>query len=74
MGGAHGAVRRIHEHFGQTLSDEAERQIRAWHRENPQGRHGGHRYSAAAFGLDEEAIAERFAKYMQHFDVTRERG
>ena len=65
-------ARRIYAHFGLELTSEAERRMRAWHAENPQGRHGAHQYSAARFGLDEDAMAERFAAYMQRFGIDRE--
>lgn len=68
-----GAVRRAYAHFGSELSEEAERRMRAWHAENPQGKHGGHRYTAEQFGLGEEAMAERFARYRAHYGVERER-
>jgi hypothetical protein len=67
-----GAVKRIYDHFGFTLSAEGESRMRAWQAENPQGRHGGHRYSPEEFGLSEEAMAERFAHYRDHFGVDRE--
>ncbi len=66
------AVRRIYDHFGFELTAAAEARMRAWHEANPQGKHGGHRYSAAQFGLSEQEIAERFAPYTEHFGVGRE--
>lgn len=66
------AVRRVSDHFGFELSGEAERRMRSWHAEHPQGEHGGHRYSAAQFGLVEDEMAGRFAAYVEHFDVKRE--
>ncbi len=66
------AVRRAYDHFGFDWSEEAERSMRAWHAANPQGRHGGHHYDAAQFGLTEGEIAERFAAYRERFGVARE--
>lgn len=66
------AVRRIYDHFGFTLSEPAATAMHAWHAENPQGRHGEHRYSAEDFGLRADEIAERFAGYMQRFHLERE--
>ena len=67
-----GAVKRLYHHFGFELGEEAERRMRAWLAENPQGKHGGHRYAPEEFGLDDDAMAERFAAYLEHFQVERE--
>ncbi len=67
-----GAVQRMYAHFGITLGPEAEQRMRRWHAENPQRKHGEHRYSAADFGLTATAMAERFAPYMEHFGIGRE--
>jgi hypothetical protein len=64
------AVRRCWDRFDLSLSDEAERRMADWVRENPQGRHGGHRYRAEDYGLTDTAIRERFARYTGRFDVA----
>ena len=66
------AVARMYDHFGFELSAEAERRMRAWQADNPQGKHGGHHYTLEEFGLREGQIAERFAAYRTRFEVTRE--
>ena len=45
--------------------------MRAWHAENPQGKHGGHEYRAEDFGLSVGEMAERFAPYLDHYGVER---
>lgn len=67
-----GAIARMYAHFGFAWTPEAERRLRAWHDANPQHKHGGHPYTAEAFGLSEDAIAERFALYARRFEVPRE--
>jgi hypothetical protein len=67
------AVKRAYDHFGLSLSPDGERCMRSWHAQNPQGKHGGHRYTPEEFGLTEEKMAERFAGYREHFGVERER-
>jgi hypothetical protein len=64
-------ARAAYEHFGIGLSEEAQSRMRAWQAQNPQGKHGGHRYSAEQFGLSEAAIRERFADYCAEFGVER---
>ena len=66
------AIGRMYERFGCELSAEAERRMRAWLAANPQGKHGGHAYTLAEFGLDEGEIAERFARYTARFEVAPE--
>jgi len=67
-----GAIARMYAHFGFAWTAEAERRMRAWHASNPQHKHGGHPYSAEEFGLSEDALAERFARYAERFAVPRE--
>jgi Sulfotransferase family len=66
------AIGRLYDHFGFELSAAAERRMRAWHAENPQGKHGGHQYRAEEFGLRPEEIAERFSAYCARFAVRSE--
>jgi len=66
------AIKRMYDYFGLEFTSEAQRRMHAWHTENPQGKHGGHHYAAADFGLSDGAIGARFASYMRHFEVLRE--
>jgi hypothetical protein len=66
------AIERMYAHFGVEHDEGAIDRIRAWRRENPPGKHGEHRYTAADFGLTGDAIADRFASYMKHFAIERE--
>jgi hypothetical protein len=67
-----GAIGRMYGHFGFAFSGDAERAMRAWQDGNPQHKHGGHPYTLAEFGLSEQAIAERFARYSDRHAVPRE--
>jgi len=66
------AIRRMYAHFGIELSPEGERAIARFAAGNPRGKHGEHRYSAADFGLTDAAMHDRFAGYMEHFDILSE--
>ncbi len=66
------AVQRMNEYFGFEFSEEAERRLRAWHADHPQGKFGGHHYSAEEFGLSHDELRERFSTYNDHFDVPEE--
>ncbi len=65
-------VKRMNQHFGFPFDEPAERRLRAWHAEHPQGKLGGHRYRAEDFGLSYGEMGERFKAYRDHFDVPTE--
>ncbi len=60
-------VRAVYARFGRALTGEAERAMRAFLAANPKDKHGRHRYSLEAFGLDREREARRFADYRARF-------
>jgi hypothetical protein len=63
-----GTVRRIYDHFGYQYDDEFESGMNQWLAENPQGKHGAHRYSLEQFGLTPDIVRSRFAAYYDHFN------
>ncbi len=65
-----GVVRRIYSQFGFTLSKQAEAAMQDRIHTNPEGQHGEHRYTAQEFGLDPVAVRERFARYMQQYQLA----
>jgi hypothetical protein len=67
-----GSVQRIYDRFGQVLSEEGERRMRAHVAQNPQGKHGKHVYSDKGTGLTEREIYEAFEPYMVHFGFAPE--
>ncbi len=62
-----GAVARIYEHFGMSMSETHAAGIREWLVRNPQTKHGVHKYSTTEFGLEAPAINRRFAPYVERF-------
>lgn len=66
-----GSVKRIYAHFGQELSPEGEQRLAAWQRDNPQHKHGRHEYSDD-MGISQKRILDRFAAYMDHFQMKPE--
>jgi hypothetical protein len=60
-----GAVCR---HFGYDFSPEYERRAFRWLAENPQHKHGVHRYRLADFGLDEATVERHFGRYRAWLD------
>jgi len=63
-------LRRAYEHFGLELSDPARERMSAFLAANPRGSRGVHRYQREDFGLELGEIRERFADYVDEFDVA----
>jgi hypothetical protein len=62
----------IYRHFGFPLTDEVIVKMRAHLANNPQDKHGTHRYSLEEFGLAAETITKRFKQYTQQFRIPSE--
>ena len=60
-------VHRIDRYFGLGTTDEA--LLRSWLDTERADKRGSHRYSAAMFGLQPEEIRERFAPYIERFEL-----
>jgi hypothetical protein len=73
MGDPVGSVKSIYRHFGQTLSEDGERKLVEWDHANPQAKHGKHDYERKETGVTDSEILDRFATYMDHFDMKPER-
>jgi hypothetical protein len=58
-----GVAREIARHFGYPHDAGIEARQRRWIAENPQHKHGVHRYSLDQFGLDPEFVRTLFADY-----------
>jgi len=65
-------VRRIYAHFDIPLTEAASAAMRRFLAENPKDKHGAHRYSLSAFGLDPDDLGRRFKAYREYFGVPRE--
>ena len=65
-------VRTIYDRLGLELTADAEARMRRFLAENPQEKHGGHRYHFADTGLDAGALREQMRAYQQYFDVPEE--
>ena len=66
-------LERLYRHCGMTLSEQAEIRVAEYLRKRPRGGYPVHHYSLEAFGLDALRLRERFARYMEVFDVRPER-
>ena len=62
-------IGRIMAHVGFDFDTAARERVRAYLAANPQARHGRHRYSLTEFGLDADAVDERFSRYIAQFSL-----
>ena len=56
-------VRDVCRHFGYAFGPDYETRARRWLAENPQHKHGVHRYRLSDFGLAESDVERHFAGY-----------
>jgi hypothetical protein len=61
------AVRRIYDHFGWSLTREAEQRMRVVLANQPKEQHGFHRYNLSQFGLQAAESEKAFASYCERF-------
>jgi hypothetical protein len=67
-------VRRIYAHFDLTLGTDAEGRMRRFLAAHPSDKHGTHRYTLAAAGLDAATERRRYADYQRRFGIADEPG
>lgn len=60
-------IRAAYERFGWDFTAESAAGIRRWLAENPVGKHGKRSYSLAEFGLDEQAVRDVYAEYIETY-------
>jgi hypothetical protein len=60
-------VERIYRRFGLEMSEAHRSAIATWLAQNPQTKHGVHRYAMDEFGLSREATNRQFADYLDRF-------
>ncbi|HEV3401295.1 MAG TPA: sulfotransferase [Acidimicrobiales bacterium] len=60
-------VRRLYAQVGADLEDDVHATMAAWIADNPQHKHGRHRYTLEQFGLDAADVTARFETYLNRF-------
>jgi hypothetical protein len=60
---------RIHSYFAIPLSTAARSAMRAQVQANPKGKHGAHEYRLEDYGLRPEQVRQRFARYIERFEI-----
>jgi sulfotransferase family protein len=69
-----GTVRGIYDHYGLAWTEEFAERLHCYLHRNPRGKHGAHRYAPENFGQTREAISERFAAYIERFELASPNG
>lgn len=65
-------VGAVYDQLGLAFTADAETRMRNFLDAQPAHEHGGHHYTFAQTGLNEEALRERTARYQNYFDVPNE--
>lgn len=64
-------IARIYAHFGMDFTEGARTAIGKWLAANPQDKHGRHSYDPGFFGLNDDAVRDRFSTYINQFSVQK---
>jgi hypothetical protein len=72
MSDTFGSISTLYDRLGVPLTASAESRMRAFLADNPSDKHGVHRYTFSATGLDEHEVRGRTARYETYFGVPRE--
>ena len=63
------AIHQMYAHFGLTLTNRAEQNMKEFLKNNPKHKHGEHRYSLSHYGLSETKISSHFKAYMHRYKL-----
>lgn len=63
-------VERVHGHFGLPLEASARAAFAEHVASHPKGEHGAHEYALEQYGLTSERVRERFAAYLERFELA----
>ena len=63
---------KVYAWLGDRWTDAAEVGMKAWLEQNPQGRHGQHRYSLSQWGFSKQDLQPYFADYLRAHPVDRQ--
>ncbi len=62
-------VQKAYQQFGIDWTPECEAALRQWSEDNPQHKRGKHSHSGEQLAVSKEQIQERFASYINRFNV-----
>lgn len=64
-----GEVKKVYAHFDEPVTDAAETAMNAFIQNNPQGKHGSHKYALEDYGLTKEQIRAHYKDYTDRFNI-----
>jgi hypothetical protein len=64
------ALAAAYERIGLPFPERSHAAVTQWAASHEPGAHGQHSYELAQFGLDADAVRERFARYMATYDAA----
>jgi hypothetical protein len=67
-----GSIAGVYEQTGMTLDPAGDEAMRAFYSENPADKHGVHRYTFSATGLDVDEVRQQTRRYEDYFSVQQE--
>jgi hypothetical protein len=70
VGDSLGVAKRIYGHFEMPMANAATSAFEEHVAANPKGKHGSHEYSLEEYGLDPIEVRERFAPYIERFQIS----
>ena len=65
-------VEQIYDAFGLPMTEEAAARMKWFIADNPQGKHGIHRYSPEEYGIDPQVVRREFRPYIERFGLPPE--
>jgi hypothetical protein len=65
-------VEQIYEAFDLPMTEEAAARMKWFIADNPQGKHGIHRYEPHEYGIDPAVVRQQFRPYIERFDLKPE--
>jgi len=63
-------MKKLYRHFDEPLTPQAESAMAAFLANNPQGKHGTHKYSLEEFGLTAPQVRDHFRDYCREFEIA----
>jgi hypothetical protein len=64
-----GEVKKVYAHFDEPVTAAAEAAMNAFIQNNPQGKHGSHKYALEDYGLTKEQIRAHYKDYTDRFSI-----
>ncbi len=64
-----GQIEQLYDHFGWDFNADVKKRMEDFVKNNPRDKHGTHRYTLEMFSLTPEQVRQRFAHYMERYEL-----